>query len=232
MITYFGSASNPTTDGGSLASTTPVAVTPPGSMTKGQLVLMIGQCRDTTTPTINVTGGQTWSSLALIAANNVHAVIFYCTFNGTWAANPSVNLGNGVGVSDSVFMHVFTPTKATNKWMVDVAQQTSTYGAVTVLPITGQTTVKNSTVSFAGWMIGQNYTYSSLTGSGWTTTGLAQYRNAGGNNQSATFAHKIQIVAGATGNVQVTQSTANANGPATVIVTFAELPFRPAQILN
>lgn len=232
MITYFGSSSNPTTDGGSLSSTTPVAVTPPSSMVKGQLVFLIGQCRDTTTPSISATGGQTWSTLGVIAANNVHANLSYCIFNGTWGANPSLTLGNGAGVSDSVYMHVYSPSSSGNTWVGHIAQQTATFGAVTLIPITGQTTTKNSTITLAGWYVGQNYTYSTLTGTGWVNTGLTQYRNNGGNNQSASFAHKIQTTAGATGNTSKTQSVANANGPATNIVTFAEVPLKSFYIFN
>ena len=56
-ITYFGSASTPADNGTN--TTNPTAVTPPGSMQAGDLVLMIAQSRDSTaTLAISNAGGQ------------------------------------------------------------------------------------------------------------------------------------------------------------------------------
>jgi hypothetical protein len=103
-ITYVGSASNPTPDSATATLlTTPVAVTPP-TMQKGDLVVMIAQVRDTTTTmAISATGGQTWTSETQRNATAIRMRIFWCTFNGTWSANPSVAMG---ATNNTVVMHV------------------------------------------------------------------------------------------------------------------------------
>jgi hypothetical protein len=91
--------------------------------------------------------------------------------------------------------------------------------------ITGQTTNGNNpTVTLAGWMAGDDNTWGTLTGTGWEVTGTAQYRNTSGSDQSASFAHKIQTAAGATGDVGKSQLTLGADATTTFILTMEAVP--------
>src|SRR5687767_5327805 len=110
-IAYFGSASNPADNGSNTVNT--IAVTPPASMTEGQLVLFIGHVRSSTTITVSETGGQTWNALDHIENGAVvRARVFWCRYNGTWSANPSLTQSSTICFS--AVMHVFTPTAAAN----------------------------------------------------------------------------------------------------------------------
>lgn len=230
QITYFSSASNPA-DAGSLASTT-VAVTPPVSMLQGDLVIMIGQRRASNiTLTVSETGGQTWNTLpVLTGTTNISPRIFWCRFNGTWTANPSVAMT--ASSTNSVVMHVFRPPGRNYSWAIDVAQQTTTHASAATITRTGVTTTNANTVTLAAWFTADDNSWGTPT-AGWTTTGSAQYRNTAGTDQSSTYAHQIRTTAGATGNVAKSQ-TANGNDAArSAIVSFyAYRTNMPAYLLD
>jgi trimeric autotransporter adhesin len=106
QITYIGSATNPADN--AAPGTSPVAVTPP-AMVAGDLVVMISHSRVTgNTHSLNVTGGQTWTTEASGSTTNSTSRIFWCRFNGTWAADPSVSFTTAT--TAGVVMHVFRPT--------------------------------------------------------------------------------------------------------------------------
>ena len=112
-ITYFGSASTPADNGTNTAN--PTAVTPPGSMLAGDLVLMIGESRaSSATLAISSAGGQSWTSGTQLNQTNCRIMLFWCRFNGTWSANPSVSFGNTN--QHIVVMHVFRPSNANSVW--------------------------------------------------------------------------------------------------------------------
>jgi hypothetical protein len=220
LITYFGSTSNPA-DGGSVGNATPIAITPVTNMVLGQLCICVVQSRSGTVPTVSVSGGQAWNLLSSFTTTNITARVFWCKFNGSWSANPSFVVGTGASVSNTVVMHVFSPTVNTNSWAVDVDQVTAAIPGIAPIPITGQTTTKASTVTLAGWLVDVSETWSSLSGTGWIESGLAQYRNVFGNDHTSTYAHKIQTAAGATGTVTKTK-VSGATG-ISFIVTFYEV---------
>lgn len=222
QITYVNSASNPA-DNGTLG-TTPVAVTPP-AMQAGDLVLMFAYVRNTTaTMDISVTGGQTWNAEAAISNTNVGARLFWCRFNGTWAANPSVAFSNST--STTVVMHVFRPTKASLRWSIE-ANRVETDFAAPASPFTvtipGRTTRVPNTVTIAAWFSPDDNTWGSLSGTGWVVTGGAQYRNTNSTDISGTFAHNIRSTAGATNNVSKNQATLGGDLGTTMIITFYEM---------
>jgi hypothetical protein len=226
-ITYFGSASTPA-DGVS-NTTNPTAVTPPGSMLAGDLVLMIGESRTTTanveTLAISNTGGQTWTSEAQVNQNNCKLRLFWCRFNGAWTPagnpNPSVSF-SGTGTNQHiVVMHVFRPSKASIVWQVDVAQVSATYaapGGAHTVTIPSITTITNGALVFAGWASSDDNTWGNLT-AGWTTPpGPAQYRN--NSNLSQTHAYRVMATAGATNPVSKTQLTLGGDAGAYLIIAF------------
>lgn len=221
-ITFFGSASTPADNGTNTAS--PTSVTPPGSMVEGDLVLLIAHERaGSASITVNTTGGQSWTALSSIGASSLTARMFWCRFNGTWAADPSVNFSTGV--CNTLVMLVYRPTTGSNVWAVDQALVELDFVAPSspfTVTITGQTTTQPSTVTVAGWFTADDNTWGSLSGSGWAVAGAAQYRNTSGSDQSCTFADKIQTSAGATGNVSKNQATLGGDAGTSLIVTFYE----------
>ena len=219
-ITYFGSASTPADNGTNTAN--PTAVTPPGSMLAGDLVLMIAESRDSTaTLAISNTGGQSWTSETQQNQTNCRIRLFWCRFNGTWTANPSVSFGNTN--PHIVVMHVFRPSNTSSVWQVDVAQVSGNFAAPgapnRTVTIPGITTITDGALVFAAWATADDNTWGSLT-AGWSTPGSAQYRNTSGSDQSQTHAYKVMATAGASGDVSKNQATLGGDAGAYLIIAF------------
>ena len=216
-IAYFNSASTPAD--GSSNTTNPTVVTPPTGMLAGDLVLMIGESRDSTaTLAISNTGGQSWTSETQQNQTNCRIRLFWCRFNGTWSANPSVSFGNTN--QHIVVMHVFRPSNTSSVWQVDVAQVSNNFSAPVspyTVTIPGITTITDGALVFAAWASTDNNTWGSLT-AGWSTPGLAQYRN--NSNLSQTHAYKVMATAGASGNVSKNQATLGGDAGAYLIIAF------------
>jgi len=212
-ITYFGSASTPATDNGN-NNNDPTAVTPPGGMQAGDLVLMIAQQRATgATLAIFQAGGQSWTAEAPQSQTNCTIRLFWCRFNGTWSANPSVNFSGST--CNTVVMHVFRPSNTSSVWAVDVAQVSNTFpappGPNRTVTIPGITTITDGALVFATWATPDNNLWGNLT-AGWTTPGLAQYRNRAGGDLSLTDAYRVMATAGATGNVSKNETSSGGGG--------------------
>jgi len=216
-ITYFASASTPA-DGGT-NTTNPTVVIPPLNMQVGDLVLMIAQSRDSTAAlAISNNGGQSWTSETQQNQTNCRIRLFWCRFNGTWSANPSVSFGNTN--NHIVVMHVFRPSNTSSVWAEDVAQVSANYaapGGAHTVTIPGITTITDGALVFAAWASSDNNTWGSLT-AGWSTPGSAYYRNA--SNASQTHAYKVMATAGASGNVSQNQATLGGDAGARLIIAF------------
>ena len=188
-ITYFASASTPADPGTNNAN--PTAVTPPGSMQAGDLVLMIGQARASAgTLAISNAGGQSWTSETQQNQTNCRLRLFWCRFNGTWSANPSVSFGSSS--CNTIVIHVFRPSNTSSVWQVDVAQVSGNFSAPPAprtVTIPGITTITDGALVFAAWASSDDNTWGSLT-SGWSTPGSAQYRNTFGADASQTHAYR------------------------------------------
>jgi hypothetical protein len=105
-------------------------------------------------------------------------------------------------------MHVFRPSNTSSVWQVDVPQVSGTFtNASTTVTIPGITTITDGALVFATWATADDNTWGTPT-AGWTTPGLAQYRN--NSNLSQTHAYRVMAIAGASGSVSKTQT---ANGP-------------------
>jgi hypothetical protein len=219
-ITYFGSASTPVDNGTNTAN--PTAVTPPGGMLAGDLVLMIAESRDSTaTLAISNTGGQSWTSETQQNQTNCRIRLFWCRFNGTWTANPSVSFGNTN--PHIVVMHVFRPSNTSSVWQVDVAQVSNNFAAPgapnRTVTIPGITTITDGALVFAAWATADDNTWGSLT-AGWSTPGSAQYRNTSGSDQSQTHAYRVMAIAGTSGDVSKNQATLGGDAGAYLIIAF------------
>lgn len=200
-ITFFADVSVPTDNGTNVTNPTAFANPPIASMVAGDLVVVYAWCR-TASATIAVSnaGGQSWTSFTSTSSGGatLSANFFYCRFNGTWSAAPSFSFG--ATTNNCVWMLVFRPTNSSNTWGIDFsAGFFSSFGAaatITVLMNNGisNTTIHPSTVSLAFWSTDDDNTWGTLTGTGWTKTGLvaAQVRNTSGSDASATAAWNIQ----------------------------------------
>jgi hypothetical protein len=211
-IAYFGSASTPTDNNNNTAN--PTAVTPPAGMQAGDLVLMIALSRDSQgTLAISNTGGQTWTSENQQDQTNCRLRLFWCRFDGTWDANPSVSFGRTN--PHIVVMHVFRPSNINSVWQIDVAQVSGNFNAPPApnhtVTIPGITTITDGALVFATWATADNNTWGNLT-AGWTTPGGAQYRNSAGNDQSQTHSYRVMATAGATGNVSKNETGSGGGG--------------------
>ena len=218
---YFSSASIPAVDGGTSASGT-VTITPPASMNAGDLVIVICESRASATWSIGVTGGQTWTSeTAFSGTAGPYLRIFWCQYNGTWSASPRFDSTSAT--STTAVMHVFRSGVPANTWAIDVAQATATFTGTASPVRTGLTTVHADALTLAVWASLDDNTWSSLSGTGWGVTGLAQYRNASGTGQVVAFAHHLDAAASATvPNVTYTQSGTDAG--ASAIIAWYSVP--------
>jgi hypothetical protein len=216
-ITLFGSASTPADNSTNTAD--PTAVTPPASMQDGDLVVMFALARVAgLTMTISASGGQSWNSGTQRSTTNLSMRMFWCRFNGTWGANPSVSFGSTT--CNTVVMQVFRPNIVSDAWSVSAGDASNTFIGGTTPTITGITPIDNSVVTVACWgTTGSAGTFSNPL-PGWSQAGTAQYRNTSGSGMTGAVAY-ILDGPNASGNVQQTVSPTAAAGMG-IIVSFAD----------
>lgn len=222
--TFFGQATNPADNAAS--ATSPVALTPPASMVAGDLVVMMGITRlASATVAISVTGGQTWTSETAGGTTDNTVRVFWCRYNGTWAADPSISFSSTLCTSAS--MMVFRPTAGTKLWAVDQAISNPAYSAPLspfTVTITGVTNAQPNTITVAYFTSTDDNAYNALTGSGWTAgyTGNIYRRNTSGNDQSHVGVYRRSAGSGASGNVTANQSSVGGDAGSTAIISFYE----------
>ncbi len=222
--TFFGVSSNPA-DNGSLTAAT-VTIIPPASMQAGDLVVIYAHYRHATSGTLTVTttAGQTWTTEANSDGSTQRTRIFWCRFNGTWAGNPVVTRTGGSGTQPlTAVMYVFRPSTPGSSWGVH-AGPTSANSTNATVNITGLTTTVPNTVTMAFWGSHDDNSWGAATGTGWNSTGTAQYRNTGGNRQSHSAAYNIQATAGTVANVSKTQTANGTDNTRTSIISWNEIP--------
>jgi len=215
--------STPLDNGTNTADPTAVSLDQPTLIgaVAGDLVLMYGHQRATgATPAVSVTGGQTWTSETVLTGTLVSPRLFWCVFDGTWTANPSVDFS--AAVCNSVYALVFRPPKPDYTWAVNVAQA-ETDDATGPFTHAGQTTTGSApTVSVAAWFSADDNTWGTLSGTGWVKPSQTpQVRNTSGSDQSATFAWKIKTSAGATGSVEQSQLTLGDDAAVISMISFS-----------
>jgi hypothetical protein len=196
----------PTVDDGSGAGPGPRAITPP-AVQAGDLVVIVAAYRGTATLTLTETGGQVWTAEANAQANGQSARVFWTQFNGTWTANPAVTNTTGTGPLTvySFAVDMMPGTQAA----IDVPFVSASHsgGTVTIPSFTVNTA---GAFALAGWISGDNNTWSAPP-AGWTATGgQAQWRNSAGSDSSMALAYRIMGAGGATGSIARSQT---ANGP-------------------
>ena len=199
-ISYVDSAPNPANNGTYNDET--VDVDPSSiSMQQGDFVLLIGAERSHTGSdlTISNTGGQSWTTLDQAPSEiAMKSRLFYCIFNGTWTANPSI-IGNS-GVTKSAIMHVFRGVDQATP--LDVAQTVGTTPYEDPdKTIDGITTNTDGAWVIAVWTASWSGSWA-LSTSGWDNAGLAGYNNiVTGAKLSVSAAYKELASHGASGDV-------------------------------
>lgn len=209
-ISLFGSASTPTTDGGTNTSTT-VSITPPGSMEANDYVVVLANFRGSGTITNTTTGGQSWTAETQINAANVYTRLFHCRFDGTWDADP-VFTSSGSAHAFTGTMYVIRGVDTTTAF--DVSPTGSTFAApstpydVTIPGINIQTA---GALALMIWAILDDNTWALQTG-GWTNTLGTQIRNNGTSSDDNCISTAYQIFSstGGTGDVTNRESGSDA----------------------
>ena len=226
-ITFFGYGRTPTADSGTNAAD-PTPVTPPADMVVGDLVLMYAYAQaPSLTQAVSESGGQSWAHGIHCSYTGLSARLFWCRFNGSWTANPSVSAGSTV--NNTVAMLVFRPSSSFNTWEVDVAEAESDFSNPAspnyTVTISGLTLNTAGAVAVARWATYDNNTWGNLSGAGWSKEGLpAQVINlAGTNDSSMSFAYYISEADGATGDVSQDQLTNAPDGGNRDIIAFKEV---------
>jgi len=242
-ISYFGAASNPADNANPAANNNGVyTVTPPGSMTTGDLCILISELRviGANDVCIAVGGNQTWTEFTAQTGAAIKTQMFWARFDGTWVEDPGIQFrsmlrggmiaGCGASTGDTTFpltavMLVFRPTDTAKIWEVDVAHASTTYAAPSTpftVTRTGVTTVTNAAVAIAAFGSADDNTWGTIAGAGWVQIGT-QWRNLAGSDMSLAAAYKLMPTLGATGNVSLNQATNGGDAGTTHIVAFREV---------
>ena len=228
--TFFGIATNPADNSTLAEPQTGVAITPPASMQTGDLcIAIVYMMAGAAYGTLNATGGQTWNtntSNFQFQGSTAYHKIWWCTFNGTWSANPSWDFAAQSGTQAcGVQMLVFRPDSTSKSWFVNLDPSWSQFAAPSTpftVTVTGRTPTKTDTVTLARWYSDDDNTWGTLSGAGWSKTGTgAQYRNLGGIDCSQSYAYYLQGSSPtSTGNVSQNQATLGGDAGTTMTVVF------------
>lgn len=219
-ITLFGAASTPTDGAAATNTTDPTVLTPPSSMVAGQLVIVYGSKRVASGAiSMSNAGGQTWTQIGSThngSTATLSAAAFWCTFNGTWSANPSVSFSSTT--CNIAVMLVFSPNTVGNIWNYSASQNLSSFASGSATPSTnggsgGLFTPPNATaINVYVAMTDDDNTYTiQAPANGWSNTGLsAQYRNTSGTDASMAFLYQATSNNTLLGNGNYSLAT---NGP-------------------
>jgi hypothetical protein len=217
--TFFASTSTPADNG--FNGVSPTSVTPPSSMLAGDLVIMNGAYRGSSTMSVSETGGQSWTIGTNFQSASISSRIMWCTFNGTWTADPSLSSTQTTGGPTAV-LNVFRPSSTSHVWTEHVSVVNNSFSApsspfdISAASIT--TTLPNA-IAFYSWVSADNNTYSLQT-AGWSHVSSNQYRNGQGGDSSVSPCYKIMETAGATGAAVNRQTSVAGDLGVTVRVAF------------
>ncbi len=214
-IELVGASSTPEDYSAAVQAGPTVAVVPPADCKLGDLVLIHSQYRGTSAPTTTIsnTGGQTWTALTAYNGTNVYCRWFWCIFDGTWDANPSVTITTG-SLAMTETMYVFRNVNTSTPF--DVAQTVGTFAAPASpydVSLASITTTSNYACAVFSWASADDNTWWLQTAN-WSTAGNAQNRNTTGSDQSSCEACRTLATAGATGAVLNRQLTLAADAGA------------------
>jgi hypothetical protein len=196
---------------------------------KGDLVVVFCQSRNSATWSVGVDGGQTWTAETAVAVtSNVFVRVFWCTFNGTWSADPRFDSTSST--CTSAYMQTYRGKTINDVWAIDVAQAASNSASAATHTVPAVTTVADNVVVLGaffsaddnGWLAshgGGNWKSILQNNGGWF------FRNNAGQDQSAVFHNQIVPAGGtSTGNLSRTINV-NGNDAATLYsIAFKNIP--------
>jgi hypothetical protein len=215
-ISVFGQAHDPAAENGATTNSADgVVITPPGSMTTGQFVIvyMMVRANSSITQQIDVTGGQNWHYRARqLGGTNVSAALreWWCIFNGTWAANPG---WSELSAADSVqaWMVVFDGVDQTYPIDVQWASGTTTDNTSTTVAATTFNTVTDNAWALIAFASGDDNTWT-VDNSVTNLESTAYWRCLQGADNSIVLVRKAIASAGSVGTTTATQATNGADG--------------------
>lgn len=226
-MNYFGTFFNAGTGGSQTVNVDMSAA----SMIRGMLTIMVAASDSTGAQarSINNTGGQNWTQIYNVNQNNAGQTIWWCTFNGTWSANPVIDFGasSPTVTAQTIEIQVMFPTSYRYEWKLETLTTSSTTGSTTCT-IPGVTTVADRTLILATWATSDQNTWGTPSAT-WAVPGAPEY-GASGSGLSSTYAFKILLSPGATGDVSKTQLTLGPDNCLQHMIVFIES--YKSQILN
>lgn len=228
-FSYFGTAVQPI-DNATLFDAGPanVSVTPPASMQAGDFVCLWCDRRSTADIVMGDDGGQSWTAGTVRQTGSSSTKLFWCTFNGTWSANPSIVTIANPSILISLEMEVWRPSGVVS---VDVAESFHTYNApVTPFDVTAPsvTPVASDTLQIFRWFSLDKNTWGLQSPpAGVVNAGSAYYRNVDNSGASKNMSHStaylVQAAANPTGTVTNRQLTLGGDPGLYLTYSFKEI---------
>jgi hypothetical protein len=209
--------------GGSNATAT-ITLTPPSTMQKGDLCVVFCESRVSATWSIGVTGGQTWTSeTAFQGSSNPFCRVFWCTFNGTWSANPRFDSTSST--CTSAVMQVIQSSTQSDRWEQDIGQATTQFaapGSPFTVTRNGVTTIADCAVALAAWFSADDNSWGSISGTGWELLNNS-YNNLAQQDQSMAIANYTASAPGATGNVSLNEDLNGGDAGVSFIMAWKDM---------
>jgi hypothetical protein len=172
-----------------------------------------------------VTGGQSWTTgTTRLNGSSGTMRAFWCRYNGTWAANPTVDFVDDVfTAATTVVMQVFRPTGTAYTWASDTSEAYETING-TDIPhtyiATGITTATDGALAIitAGNI---NDFIGAVSTNNWLDGG--DFRNSHGTGTAIWTAYQVKASAGATGTASFLSNNNGAVQAGFIRESFKEL---------
>lgn len=227
-ISVFGVASQPADLANFNATSQPCVITPPASMVAGQLAIIFSDSMSANAARIHEisqAGGQTWNTYDR-ETTGFNIGIFWCQFNGTWSANPSISeTANVASEGLQAAMLVVSPSGGSPTWSVDSSSPSTFYSAPASpfnVTVPGVTTGAANTIAIPYWFTGVTALPSpayTLQTAGWAApAGVAQWRNA----SRGTIALGVQVFTAPTSTGSVTNQMSASQGGWDGMIVFTD----------
>lgn len=216
--TFIETQAVPVDAGSNATNTMPVAV--PTTVVTGDLIFVIvGERGGTPTFGVGAAANQTWNTAKI--CDNTQAQIFCCQYNGSFAGATTIDFTCSTNVCTSALLHVFRPPTV-GTWVLDYTPSdiftvSSLSPAIASRPVSG-----GETITIAVWITSSSRTFSALTGTGWSQSGMVtRFRNTAAGDRTYTFAYYAGSGAGDPGPVQQLASGTAAQFAA-IMLTFRQ----------
>jgi len=180
----------------------------PDNMIEGQLCIMYGTKRAATAlsgAAVTQAGGQKWRPVGELAHTSGGLKAWACIFNGTWTADPAIDMDSGAATSGGLFVFSNSTGK---RWILEQVRLVGQ--AAGDFSITPPDFRGSSGISFVAVYVQDDVQLSAPSGTGWIQAGPQFLRNLAGSDSSIAQAYKVLSASGAIDTLSITQGT---NGP-------------------